>query len=47
MAAFAQHPADFGIAPDLIGKEHHAELAGDKVEAGFFERQIECVGLAK
>ncbi len=45
MAAVAQHPARFGIPGDLVGKEHHAELADDEIEAGVLERKVERIGL--
>ena len=44
-SARLQHPPRLPVSLDLVGKEHHAELAGHDVEARIAERQRQRVGL--
>jgi hypothetical protein len=44
-AARLQDAARLAVSPNLVGKEHRAELAGHDVEASVRERQGEGVGL--
>ena len=43
--AVSQHAPCLPEARDLVGKEHHAKLADDRVEASVVERQRECIRL--
>src|SRR5258707_10672508 len=44
-SARPQGPARLPVSLDLVGKEHHAELASHDIEATIAERQRERVGL--
>src|SRR6476620_10430155 len=45
MTARLQRPARFLVALNLVGKEHHAELAGDNIKALILEWQRQGIGL--
>ena len=42
-ASGTKHAPTFLVRSDLVGEEHHPELAEDEVETSFAERQILCV----
>ena len=41
-----QDPARLLVALNLVGKEHHAELAGHRIEALILKRQCQGIGMS-